>query len=54
MNLKKFLVVVPKNIRDEDGIWHPVETYVQKRTEAQFSHGLCPACIQKLYAYLKG
>ena len=43
-----------KNIRDEDGSWQPVETYVQKRTEAQFSHGLCPVCIQKLYPYLKG
>lgn len=42
-----------KNIRDEDGAWQPVETYVQKRTEAQFSHGLCPACIKKLYPYLQ-
>lgn len=42
-----------KNIRDEDGVWHQVETYVQKRTEAQFSHGICPACMKKLYPYLK-
>ena len=42
-----------KNIRDEDGVWHQVETYVQKRTEAKFSHGICPTCIKKLYPYLK-
>lgn len=43
-----------KNIRDEDGTWQPVETYVQKRTEAKFSHGICPECMKKLYPYLKG
>jgi hypothetical protein len=38
-----------KNIRDKEGVWHPIETYVQKRTEARFSHGICPACLAKLY-----
>jgi hypothetical protein len=42
-----------KNIRDEDGAWHQIETYVQKRTEAKFSHGICPVCIKKLYPHFK-
>jgi hypothetical protein len=42
-----------KNIRDEDGVWHQIETYVQKRTEARFSHGICPVCLKKLYPHFK-
>ena len=38
-----------KNIRDEEWVWHQLETYVQKRTNAKFSHSLCPACAKKLY-----
>lgn len=34
-----------KRIRDGDGKWRPVETYVTAHTNAQFSHGLCPECI---------
>lgn len=41
-----------KNIRDQEGVWHPIETYVQKRTEARFSHGICPACLAKLYPHM--
>jgi hypothetical protein len=43
-----------KSIRDEKGEWHTLETYVQKRTEAMFSHGICPVCVKKLYPSLKG
>jgi len=42
-----------KSIRDGDGAWHQIETYVQKRTEAKFSHGICPVCIKKLYPHFK-
>ena len=38
-----------KKIRDDAGYWHQVEAYVQNHSEAQFSHGLCPDCIKKLY-----
>ena len=41
-----------KRIRDEKGVWHPLEAYVQKRTEATFSHGICPACIEALYPFV--
>lgn len=38
-----------KNIRDDQGYWHQVESYVRQHSEAKFSHGICPACIEKLY-----
>ena len=38
-----------KKIRDEADAWHPVESYVRDRSEAEFSHSLCPECSGKLY-----
>jgi DNA-binding response OmpR family regulator len=33
-----------KRIRDEANTWTRVETYISQRTEAAFSHGICPEC----------
>jgi PAS domain S-box-containing protein len=41
-----------KDIRDESGTWQQMESYVSKRSGAQFSHGLCPACAKKHYGDL--
>jgi DNA-binding response OmpR family regulator len=38
-----------KKIRDDQGYWNQVEVYVRDHTEAEFSHGLCPECMRKLY-----
>lgn len=38
-----------KNIRNDKGYWEELEEYVRKHTEADFSHGLCPDCIKRLY-----
>lgn len=38
-----------KKIRDEEGQWHPIESYVSSRSEARFSHGVCPECARRLY-----
>ena len=38
-----------KNIRNDKGYWSKVEVYVSEHTEALFSHGICPACMKKLY-----
>ncbi len=38
-----------KKIRDDEGFWQQVETYVQKHTDAKFSHGFCPDCVEKYY-----
>lgn len=42
-----------KDIRDEEGVWHRLEAYVQKRTDATFSHGICPDCLKKLYPHFE-
>ena len=36
-----------KQIRDDKGYWSQVEAYVEKYTDAEFSHGICPDCIKK-------
>jgi len=37
-----------KKIRDDGGYWQQIESYIQKHSEALFSHGVCPDCYQKL------
>lgn len=41
-----------KKIRDDHGYWKQVEVYVREHTEAEFSHGICPGCMKKLYPEL--
>lgn len=38
-----------RKIRDEAGKWTPLELYVRERTEADFTHGICPECAMRLY-----
>jgi len=38
-----------KKIRDDQGYWQEVEQYIGSRTDADFSHGLCPECFKKLF-----
>lgn len=38
-----------KKIRDDGGYWHQVEEYIESRSDAQFTHGICPECIHVLY-----
>ncbi|MBU1207506.1 MAG: GAF domain-containing protein [Proteobacteria bacterium] len=38
-----------KKIRDDKGYWNQVEVYIRDRSEAEFSHGICPDCMKKLY-----
>ena len=35
------------SIRDEDGAWDRMESYIDKHSEASFSHGICPSCVIK-------
>jgi DNA-binding response OmpR family regulator len=37
-----------KKIRDDKNTWQPIERYIGKRTEATFSHGACPTCIETI------
>ncbi len=49
--LKGFLPICAscKKIRDDEGYWNKIESYIQDHSEAEFSHGICPNCAKKLY-----
>jgi len=38
-----------KKVRDDKGYWSQVEDYVHAHSNAEFSHSLCPECVEKLY-----
>ncbi len=38
-----------KKIRDDKGYWQQVETYIKQHSNADFTHGICPECAQRLY-----
>jgi len=42
-----------KKIRDDKGYWNQIEAYIRDRSDAKFSHGICPDCAKKLYSDLK-
>jgi PAS domain S-box-containing protein len=63
LEIKKLSGMLPicshcKNIRDDKGYWNQIENYIEKHSEAEFSHGLCPKCIDEIYGeeewYKKG
>jgi|GEM_PF-3395528 len=38
-----------KKIRNDKGYWEQIEVYIGDHSEAEFSHGICPECAEKLY-----
>lgn len=38
-----------KKIRDDNGYWNQIESYIKTHSEAEFSHSICPDCAKKLY-----
>jgi len=38
-----------KKIRRHDGNWTQLEAYIEERSEALFTHGICPDCLTTLY-----
>ncbi len=38
-----------KKVRDDQGYWSQVEEYISARSEADFTHGLCPDCLKRYY-----
>ena len=53
-NVKTLSGLVPicsqcKKIRDDSGYWTQLEGYIQKHSDATFSHGICPECIEQYY-----
>ncbi len=49
--LKGFIPICAscKKIRDDSGYWEQIELYIQKHSEAEFSHSVCPECSDELY-----
>jgi PAS domain S-box-containing protein len=41
-----------KKIRDDQGYWQQIESYIRTHTEAEFTHSMCPACADKAYKEL--
>lgn len=53
-NVKTLSGLIPicarcKKVRDDQGLWNQIESYVSKHSDALFSHGLCPDCMHQLY-----
>ena len=49
--LKGFIPICSscKKIRNDSGFWSQIEAYISEHSDAEFSHGICPECAQKLY-----
>jgi hypothetical protein len=39
-----------KRIRDDEGSWNQIESYIREHSEAEFSHGVCPQCFEQVFA----
>lgn len=53
-NIKTLHGILPicsecKSIRDDKGYWRQIEAYIGEHSDADFSHSLCPKCMDKLY-----
>jgi DNA-binding response OmpR family regulator len=42
-----------KRIRDDEGYWNQLETYISKHTDAVFTHGICPTCLEQARTEMK-
>lgn len=57
-NVKQLSGMLPicascKKIRDDQGYWQQIESYLRTHTEAEFTHGLCPACAAETLEQIK-
>jgi hypothetical protein len=58
-NVKTLRGLIPicsscKKIRNDQGYWTQLETYLKQHSDAEFSHGLCVDCLRKLYPDVSG
>jgi sigma-B regulation protein RsbU (phosphoserine phosphatase) len=52
-NVKQLQGILPicshcKKVRDDQNYWQQVESYISTHTDAEFSHGICPDCFEKI------
>lgn len=38
-----------KSIRDDEGYWQKIETYLKEHSGTELTHGLCPECEEEMY-----
>ncbi len=38
-----------KKVRNDDGYWQQIDSYIEQHTDTEFSHGLCDDCMKELY-----
>lgn len=43
-----------KKIRDDKGSWNQIEKYIKERSDADFTHSMCPDCVKEYYPQLYG
>jgi len=53
-NIKSLRGLLPicascKKIRDDSGDWNRIEDYIKERSEARFTHGICPECARQIH-----
>lgn len=53
--LENFLPICSycKKIKDEKGHWNQIESYITEHSGTEFTHGICPDCVEKVYVELK-
>lgn len=39
-----------KKIRNDSGYWQQIEAYIHDHSDAEFTHGICPDCVKKMYS----
>jgi PAS domain S-box-containing protein len=44
---------VCKKIRDDQGYWQQLESFIRDKSDVEFSHSMCPECEKKFYAHLE-
>jgi DNA-binding response OmpR family regulator len=42
-----------KKVRDDQNYWQKVDTYLSDRIDVQFSHGVCPDCLERMTSRAK-
>ena len=52
-NVKRLSGLLPmcaycKRIRDDGDYWQQLESYLSDHSEAEFSHGICPPCLERV------
>lgn len=51
-HLQKILPICSycRKIRDDESYWHSVEDYISRHTSSEFSHGICPHCMEEHFS----